>query len=120
MFHPGGNSCTLCPFIFRMSTSEVAFLSSYLVDLAISLLFLVGFIYRIYILSKMASQKNQTYRTSFWIKIVLLGCYIIVDIIELALALSDPNFWLEKQDQLSLILLVPICSVLCQMYIIVL
>ena len=72
-----------------MNITEVVFLSSYLTQLTINFLFIVGFLYRIYMLGKMASNKNQTYRFSFWIKITLLSILVITDVAELILSLTD-------------------------------
>lgn len=101
--------------------SEVAFLSCYLTDLAVSFLFLVGFIYRGYTLSKRASEKNQSFRTSFWVTLTFLAVYVLVDIIEFVLALSVTTFYLYSQkNQLALILLLPISAVLMQMWVVLL
>jgi hypothetical protein len=63
-----------------MNSETIAFLSYYGVDLLMTLLFILGFLYRAYLLNKMASQKNLAYQSSFWIKINLLGCFLTVDV----------------------------------------
>ena len=69
---------------------EAAILGCYLTDLAITALFMIGFIHRAYLLSKMANQKNQSYPKSFWVKIVMLSIYMLINLAELVLSRADP------------------------------
>lgn len=103
-----------------MSFGEIAFLSCYLTDLAITVLFVVGFVHRIYLMSKMASHKNQIYRISFWIRVSVLLIYEGVNIVELLLSQTDPSFWLYQYSHLALILLISIFTLLIQIYLLVL
>jgi hypothetical protein len=101
-----------------MDSQTIAFLIYYSVDLFMTLLFILGFLHRAYLLNKMASQKNRAYQSSFWIKIGLLGCFGATDIAELLLSQFDEGYWLYDSKYLGLITIVPIFAIMVQAYVI--
>lgn len=82
--------------------------------------FIIFCVNRCYILSKRGSQKNQLFNQSFVIKLGLLGLFVGTDLIEFILSRVAPGFWLNRYEQLSLILIAPILAILSQIYAIIL
>ena len=68
-------------------------------------LFLFYYLYRAYMLNKMATQRNQIIKPAFKIKACVLATVILVDLIEFILSYADPRFWLYKTNSKSALLL---------------